>query len=288
MNSAVRILTIDLEEWFHILDNDLTACERTWKNFPSRIEGQMINLLDLFDSHATRGTFFVLGYIARKFPDLVKEIRERGHEIATHGDMHQLVYQQTPYEFEVDLDSAITSIFDACGENVNAYRAPGFSVTQNTMWVFDILAKYEIKFDCSIFPATRSHGGIRGFKHTAPFRLTTKSGANLKCFPMSVFETGVGAIPYSGGGYFRLLPKPVLSYIMNKRDYVMTYFHPRDFDADQPMVPGLNHVRRFKSYYGLGGAFKKLDHLLADFDFITLSEAESCIDWGGTDIVTIS
>lgn len=279
MTPAMRILTVDVEDWFHILDNDETRTESNWSQFPSRVEAETGRLLDLFDKHQQKATFFILGYIARNHPDLVREISVRGHEIATHSDMHQLVYDQSPKAFEEDLVASMEAIAAAGGGTPRAYRAPGFSITPEVPWAFDVLARNGIEVDCSVFPAPRSHGGLPGFPKAGPCLIETNSGAKLRAFPMSLGRIGPKSLVFSGGGYFRLTPGAMLDNLFARSDYVMTYFHPRDFDPDQPVAPGLSRRRRFKSYVGLAGAFAKLDRLLTTLDFVNLSVAEARVDW---------
>ena len=281
----MRILTVDVEDWFHILDNDATQTEADWARFPSRLEQGVGRLLDLFDRHGQKATCFILGWVARNYPDVTTEIHRRGHEIATHSDMHQLVYDQSPEAFEADLIASLDAIEAATGVRPTAYRAPGFSLVQSTAWAFDILARNGIRTDCSVFPAPRAHGGIPGFPEAGPCLLETPSGAELRAFPINLGRFGPKRFVFSGGGYFRLAPGTLLRRWFRKSDYVMTYFHPRDFDPDQPVVPGLSRARRFKSYVGLGGALQKLDTLLQEHRFMTLADAEAQVDWRAAPLV---
>lgn len=287
MTEALRILTVDVEDWFHILDNAETMTGSHWSRFPSRVEAETARLLDLFDRHKQKATFFILGYIARNHPEVVREIAGRGHEVATHSDMHQLVYDQTPEAFEADLVTSMEAIAAAGGGLPRAYRAPGFSITSETPWAFDILARNGIEVDASIFPAPRAHGGLPGFPEVGPCLIETGSGRRLRAFPMSLGRIGPKSMVFSGGGYFRITPGPLLDRLFTRGDYVMTYFHPRDFDPDQPIVPGLSRSRRFKSYVGLASAFNKLDRLLGTFEFVNLGEAEEQIDWTCAPVVTV-
>ncbi|MCP3972692.1 MAG: DUF3473 domain-containing protein [Rhodobacteraceae bacterium] len=287
MADAMRILSVDLEDWFHILDNPETMTEENWRQFPSRVVMVTEKLLELLDAQSQKATFFILGYIARNHPELVQEVARRGHEIATHSDMHQLVYAQTPNAFEADLVASLEAITQACGTTPRAYRAPGFSITQEATWAFDIMARNGIEVDASLFPARRAHGGLPGFPEAGPCQIQTQSGQILRAFPMSVGKLGPANIVFSGGGYFRLTPRPLLNRLFQAQDYVMTYFHPRDFDPDQPMIPGLTLARRFKSYVGLRGAFAKLEGLLTRMDFITMGTAEDRVDWQTSPTVSV-
>ena len=159
----MKILTFDLEDWFHILDNSETANPKNWENFETRVECITLKLLNFLDLHNVKATFFILGWIAEKFPKLVNDVASRGHEIACHSHHHQLVYQQSPEEFEADLIQATETIEQACGIRPYAYRAPGFSITDKTPWAWEILVRNGYKIDCSIFPASRAHGGLPNF-----------------------------------------------------------------------------------------------------------------------------
>lgn len=273
MNISTRILTVDLEDWFHILDNEETADPSVWSKFDSRVEVTTKKLLALFDEHRVRATFFVLGWIAQEYPELVREIRLRGHEIACHSHLHQLVYTQTLAEFEKDLIQATEAIERACGVRPIAYRAPGFSITNSQQWAFRVLSEQGYLVDCSIFPARRAHGGIPNFPSSGPCILENSNGSSLISMPINVIKFFNNKIIFSGGGYFRIFPLWALNRLFRSSPYVMTYFHPRDFDPFQPMVPGLSMARKFKSYVGLSGSEIKLKSLLSELDFLTLFEA---------------
>jgi len=278
----MKILTFDIEEWFHILDNDATKTEAEWEGFESRIHGNMDKIHEMLGDQ--KATFFCLGWVARKYPEVLKDIDRRGHEIATHSDLHQLAYEQNRQTFEQDLERSIKSIEDIIGKKVRAYRAPGFSFMEQNKWVFEVLMKNGIEIDASIFPAERSHGGFAQFGHAEPCWIDI-DGMRMKEFPINLSSFGGKNLIFSGGGYFRLFPYPLLDFMTKNSDYVMTYFHPRDFDAEQPMVPGLNFVRKFKSYYGLKGCLPKLDKLIKKHEFVDIRTAEASIDWEKAKVV---
>jgi polysaccharide deacetylase family protein (PEP-CTERM system associated) len=278
----MKILTFDIEEWFHILDNDATKTEAEWEGFESRIHGNMDKIHEMLGDQ--KATFFCLGWVARKYPEVLKDIDRRGHEIATHSDLHQLAYEQNRQTFEQDLERSIKSIEDVIGKKVRAYRAPGFSLMEQNKWVFEVLMKNEIEIDASIFPAERSHGGFAQFGHAEPCWIDI-DGMRMKEFPINLSSFAGKNLIFSGGGYFRLFPYPLLDFMTKNSDYVMTYFHPRDFDAEQPMVPGLNFVRKFKSYYGLKGCLPKLDKLIKKHEFVDIRTVEASIDWEKAKVV---
>lgn len=282
----MRILNFDLEEWFHILDSPLTKTEKEWGKYEKRLPQNLDRILKLLDDRNQKATFFCVGWVARNFPDLIRKVDSLGYEIGTHSDMHQLIYEQNRDEFRKDLKTAIKSIEDITGKKVRAYRAPGFSLREETKWVFEILIENGIEIDCSIFPAKRAHGGFESFIATEPSLL--KIGDNfIKEFPINVFQIAFKRFVFSGGGYFRVLPYPVINFLMQQSDYVMTYFHPRDFDPEQPMIKGLPLLRKLKSYYGLKTAFKKIEKLLDDFDFTDLETADKKINWRETKVVKL-
>jgi len=274
----MNILTFDIEEWFHILDNESTKSENQWENFESRLEHNMDKIFKLLDDNNQDATFFCLGWVARKHPHIIKKINMLGYEVATHSDMHQLAYEFNRNQFNQDLERSIKSIEDITGEKITSYRAPGFSIKEENLWVFDELIKYGIEKDCSVFPAKRAHGGLEEFSYSKPAYIEREMG-KIKEFPINLHNILGKNIVFSGGGYFRLIPYPLLKHFMKKSDYVMTYLHPRDFDPEQPMIEELNAIRRFKSYFGLKSSLSKLERLIQDFDFVSLNEANQMIDW---------
>ncbi|HHH53677.1 MAG TPA: DUF3473 domain-containing protein [Bacteroidetes bacterium] len=274
----MNILTFDIEEWFHILDHGSTKSEEQWSNYEYRLESNMDKILSLLEQKDQKATFFVLGWIARKFPHVVQKINAMGYEIATHSDLHQLAFEQNKKEFAKDLENSIKSIEDIIGKKVRAYRAPGFSVKEENKWVFELLVKHGIEIDCSVFPAKRAHGGFETYGYAQP-SVIQMNNVKIKEFPINLAALRVQNLIFSGGGYFRLLPYWMIKILMRKSSYVMTYFHPRDFDVHQPMIQDLSQIRKFKSYYGLDGAFNKLERLIEDFDFMDLDQANRSVDW---------
>ncbi len=286
MTKNLRILTFDIEEWFHILDNESTKTEAHWQNYETRIHQNMDRIFDLLDRKKQSATFFCLGWIVKKYPEIIKKIDSLGYEIASHSTMHQLVYEQTPAAFEKDLVESLKTLEDVIGKKITTYRAPGFSIMEDNKWAFEILIKHGIDVDSSIFPAKRGHGGFASFGEAAPC-LININGAMIKEFPINLLNILSMNVIFSGGGYFRLLPYPIIKKLTNRSPYIMTYFHPRDFDPTQPMIADLPAIRKFKSYYGLNGALEKLEHLLSDFKFVDIKTADKMIDWKAAKTITI-
>jgi len=274
----LRILTVDLEDWFHLLDYEGSASAEDWGRYPSRIRENTTFLLECFRDAGVKATFFSLGWVARTHPGLIHDILREGHEIGTHSDLHRMVHQQGAAAFRSDLRASIRSIEDASGQAVHSFRAPGFSITPECLWAFDILVEEGITCDCSVFPGEHAHGGFHQFGIAAPTRLVTSAGP-LRELPVTTRNLGNTHLAFAGGGYFRLLPGPLIRHWTRQSQYLMTYFHPRDFDPEQPLLPGLSPSRRFKSYVGLGRARAKLKQLLAMGGFCSVSEAQKRIAW---------
>jgi polysaccharide deacetylase family protein (PEP-CTERM system associated) len=282
----MNILTFDVEEWFHLLDHPSTRTESEWAKFPVRIHENMDRILAMLAQNNQSATFFCLGWVARKYPEVIRQISDAGYEIATHSDLHQLAYQQSRNEFSEDLSRSILSLEDLIGKKIKAYRAPGFSLKEENKWVFEELLKNGIEIDCSIFPSKRAHGGFENFGQQEPCWVEM-DGARLKEFPINVNAVGNFQLIFSGGGYFRLLPTWVLDQLWKDQKYVMTYFHPRDFDAAQPMIEDLSRIRKFKSYYGLSSAMIKLTFLIKKYPFVDLATAEKEINWEKARVVRL-
>lgn len=274
----MNILTFDIEEWFHILDNDSTKTTNEWENFESRIHKNMERIFNILEKTNQKATFFCLGWIAEKYPEVIREILTNGHEIGSHSYYHQLVYEQRPQEFKNDTERSIKILEDLSGIKIKYYRAPGFSIKESNKWAFEILVNLGIEVDSSIFPAARAHGGFPSFNSCEP-SIISYQGINLKELPISYKKIMGQSIIYSGGGYFRLFPYHLIKKWAQESNYIMTYFHPRDFDAEQPMIKDLSMARKFKSYVGLKGATPKLEQWLTDFEFIDMRTANNSINW---------
>jgi len=282
----MKILTFDIEDWFHVLDNSETSMPNDWSKFPSRIESGVDRILHLLDDTGQSATFFCLGWIGQKYPNVIKNIAREGHQIATHSHEHQLAYNQTYGMFEEDLRRSIETLEEVTGRKIDTYRAPGFSITDSNLWVFEILGKFGIKTDCSIFPASRAHGGLPMYSCAEP-SIIKYNEFTYRSFPINTTRILGKDIVYSGGGYFRLLPEWFINRQISIDEYVMTYFHPRDFDPHQPMIPGLGFARRFKSYVGLSTSYRKLEKLLRAHSFMNVDTARKEVNWDAVKVVDL-
>jgi polysaccharide deacetylase family protein (PEP-CTERM system associated) len=282
----MNILTFDIEEWFHILNNYSTKTEEQWNNYESRIHANTERILNLLNKHKTKATFFCLGWIAKKYPEIVKKIALCGYEIGSHTMMHQLVYDQSKKEFADDLERSMKTLEDLIGKKVKYFRAPGFSLREDTQWAFEILISHGIEIDCSITSASSGHGGFPGYGESVP-AIIQCAGSKIKELPVNYTSVFGNPMLFSGGGYFRLFPYSLIKHWTKKSDYVMTYMHPRDFDSDQPMIPSLPLKRKFKSYVGLSKSFEKFEKYISDFNFIDVAEADALISWEELRIIMI-
>ena len=282
----MNILTFDIEEWFHLLDCDATRTENEWKSYEVRIYDNVERIFRVLEDTDTRATFFIIGWIAKTYPDLVRRIAEK-YQIGCHTMNHQLVWQQTREEFRSDVEEGVKMLEDITGRKVECFRAPGFSIRESEAWAFETLADLGIKYDCSVFPAAHAHGGMPSYPKAAP-GIIEYQGVRMKEFPVG-FKTLAGRhLVFAGGGYFRLCPYAMIrKWTKQSEEYLLSYIHPRDLDAGQPVIKSLSPARLFKSYVGLKGAEKKLRRYLTDFRFMDIAAADSLIDWNSAQHVQL-
>ena len=279
----MNILTFDIEEWFHC---DFISDSSTWVNYEVRIHNAVDLILECLYDRKLKGTFFILGWIAGKYPEVVRKISSSGHEVACHSYMHDLVHRMDYISFKRDTENVLKLLEDITGNRINTYRAPGFSITENNKWAFEVLAELGIENDCSVFPANHDYGGFPSFGEAFPSIIDVK-GYYLKEFPMNTISFLNKHIVFSGGGYFRLFPYFLIKYWTQKSDYVMSYFHPRDFDYKQPKLTHLPLLRKFKSYVGLKAAYPKFIRMITDFQMMSVGEAANLVDWNKVKIISI-
>lgn len=264
-------LSFDIEDWFHIVDIPELEDRSQWDSYSEKslVEKRTYQILDTLSEYNVKATFFILGWIADKYPQLVSDIAEQGHEIGTHSYWHRRVYSLTKKEFYQDLSRSIESISKASGKKVTGFRAPSFSITPGTEWAFDVIKGLGLQYDASLFPAHRGHGGYK--IKQGPQQLNISS-SSLPELPMSMITVGSRNIPFSGGGYLRFWPQWILNYGFRQLEKKglpgVIYLHPRDFAPDCPKASMPLH-RRFKSYYNLKSTNKKLRTLLETYQFTT-------------------
>ncbi len=267
------IFSVDVEDWFHISGLPNTPQLVEWESFPSRVEVNFIKLLDIFSQKKVRVTCFFLGWIAEKFPHLVKEAFRRGHEIASHGYSHKLCYEISGSEFLEDIRKAKGILENLSGKPVLGYRAPAFSVTKDTPWFFDKLIDAGYTYDSSVFPAPRSFGGLATDKY-APYAVNNNTGSIIE-FPISAITIMGKPLCFFGGGYLRLSPYILIKHfglrIIKEGRPVIFYIHPREIYPEQPRLPMSRH-RRFNSYVNIKTTRAKINKILNDFEFTTFSQ----------------
>lgn len=272
----MNILTFDIEDWYNC---DFISGNFDWDKHEVRIYEGVRRILDELDRRKQKGTFFCLGWLAEKHPTIIKEIAERGHEIGCHSYQHELSHRFTPEQFIADTQKAKELIEGVIGKRIKIFRAPGFSITKNNTWALKALAEMGFEYDCSMFPAPHDYGGMPSYGDGKPKRIDVGDGNYIKEFPINIKQVAGKNIVFSGGGFFRLFPYWLIKQWAKDTEYMMTYFHPRDFDTGQPVVPGLPMMRRFKSYVGIKGAFSKFQRLLDDHHFVNVEQADQMIDW---------
>jgi polysaccharide deacetylase family protein (PEP-CTERM system associated) len=270
----LNAFSVDVEDYFQVSAFENQIARSTWKDYSPRVVENTIRLLDLLDQNVTRGTFFVLGWTANEFPDLVREIRDRGHEIGSHGYWHRLIYRQTPDEFRTDLRDSIKAIQDAADVKVACYRAPSFSITAESEWALQILKEEGLAIDSSIYPIFHDRYGLPNSDPHIHLRETP--AGPITEFPPSVLKTPIANLPISGGGYFRLYPSSVsfacYRKINRERQPFVFYVHPWEIDPDQPKIRCGHPVAHWRHHVNLRSTYAKLDALLSKFRFGTLSD----------------
>lgn len=282
------ILSFDIEEWFIEKEFHGGRAERF-----AAFDQYLNRILDLLDEQKTQATFFVVGMLAKDFPEVVKSIDERGHEIGCHSNRHTWLNKMSRTEVEEDTRQAVDMLEQCVGKKVKSYRAPAFSVGNNNRWAFDVLAQCGIENDASVFPAFRDFGGFPDFGNQMPTLIETSSGT-IKEFPIVMAHLLGKDIAFSGGGYFRFFPLWFVNGQMKKKQYNICYFHIGDLISFQKKVmtraeyeeyfkePGttLNRYKRYlKSNIGKKTAFGKMESLIRSHRFLSVAQASAQIDW---------
>lgn len=264
-------LTIDVEDWFHILDSPVVPGIERWPFLESRIERNLEELLAVLDSFSVKVTFFWLGWLAERHKDLVRMCRDAGHEIASHGYAHVLAYETGPSIFKADIMLAKDILENIIGEEIRGFRAAGFGITEKAPWAFEVIKESGYQYDSSVFPASRGHGGIADAPLT-PYFIETRSGHLLE-IPMSIVEIFGLRTSLFGGGYLRLAHKLLIKWGISKLQAagrpLIVYLHPREIDPAQPHLP-LSIPRQFKCYVNLNTTLPKLKWLCKHYKLFTM------------------
>jgi polysaccharide deacetylase family protein (PEP-CTERM system associated) len=271
----INVISVDVEDWFHPTEVQAGYGPEQWEALPSRVESATERTLALLERHSVRGTFFVLGWVAERFPGLVRRIAAAGHEIACHSYWHQLVYEIGPERFRSDTQRAVAAIAGACGCPPRAYRAPSYSITSQSMWALQILVELGFTHDSSIYPVAHDRYGIPGFPREAR-SLDTPSGPIVEVPVATARLSSSRVAPVGGGGYLRMLPYAYVAAGIRRLNHVdgipaCIYFHPWEIDPEPPR-PTMAGIARLRTYMGLGGMERKLERLLGEFEFSALGE----------------
>jgi polysaccharide deacetylase family protein (PEP-CTERM system associated) len=264
-----------VEDYFQVSAFERDIDRANWGDYLSRVVANTLRLLETLADRQIRATFFVVGWVAEKHPDLVAAIHDAGHEIGSHSYWHRLVYQLSPDEFRRDLTRSRQVLEDTIGQPVQLFRAPSFSITRKSLWALDILVEEGFTVDSSVFPV---HHDRYGVPHARPFihRLSTASGEIWECPPSVVRYVGLN-IPVSGGGYFRLYPGSLSRYWLRRINHdtgqpFVFYVHPWELDPQQPRLKAGSRLSRWRHYLNLGATEEKLRRLLSEFRFGSLGQ----------------
>jgi len=259
-------MTVDVEDYFHVNAFAKVIDRRQWDDFQPRVENNTHRILEAFAAADVKATFFVLGWVAQRQPELIRRIASEGHEIACHGLTHELVYNQTPEIFRDETVTAKKILEDIVGTRVRGYRASTYSITRRSMWAMDILEELGFDYDSSVFPIRHD---VYGMPDASRFPYRTPSGKMLEV-PLSTIDFAGARLPCSGGGYFRLLPYGVFRWMLQRLNGVdkqpgVFYFHPWEVDPGQPRVPNASWKSNFRHYTNLAATAGRLATLLREF-----------------------
>jgi polysaccharide deacetylase family protein (PEP-CTERM system associated) len=265
-----HVLSVDVEDYFQVEAFAGSVKRESWEKWPSRVVANTLRVLDLFDEHNAKGTFFFVGWVAARFPHLVREAQSRGHELACHSYWHRTVYSLTPDEFRQDTRQAKHVIEDATGAAVTGYRAPSWSITKTCLWALDILAEEGFTYDSSIYPIHHDLYGVPGAQRF-PYTHTCANGHALREFPPATLRLFGTNVPVAGGGYFRIFPAAFTelafrTFEKSYRERVVVYLHPWELDPEQPRIHG-SMKSRLRHYTNLSRMHGKLDKVLSRHRF---------------------
>jgi polysaccharide deacetylase family protein (PEP-CTERM system associated) len=272
---VLNAFSVDVEDYFQVGAFERAIPRDTWGGFQPRVERNTQRLLDLCEKHQVRGTFFVLGWVAERWPEMVRAIRDAGHELGTHGQDHRRVTTLNPREFREDVRRSKRTIEDVAGVEVIGYRAPNYSIVRETLWAVDVLSEEGFQYDSSIFPIRHDHYGIPDFPRF-PQPVKTGNGSALQEFPISTLRFAGMNLPFVGGGYLRQFPMQFIRWGMrhlNQRERrpAIVYIHPWELDPEQPVQP-VGVLTRLRHYRNLDRTEDRLATLFSEYAFTSCRE----------------
>ncbi|GAC18535.1 XrtA system polysaccharide deacetylase [Paraglaciecola arctica] len=269
---VLNAMTVDVEDFFHVSAFESVISPSQWKDYQPRVDTNTRRLLDLFAKKEVKSTFFVLGWVAERYPELIKEIHRQGHEVASHGYAHRRASQQSREELLQDVKRSKDHLEDLLGEQIMGYRAPSFSIGYTNEWAFEVLAELGFKYSSSTYPVKHDLYGTPDWP-----RFAYNRPENIIEIPIPTLRLMGKQIPIGGGGYFRLYPykvteKLVRKYLRQEKQPYSFYFHPWEIDADQPRLNNAPLKSRFRHYVNLHRTEAKLERLLSDFNWSTMKD----------------
>jgi polysaccharide deacetylase family protein (PEP-CTERM system associated) len=274
--SAIQnAMTVDVEDYFHVSALSEVIARKDWDKMEYRAERSTERLLEMFEQQRIKCTFFVLGWVAKRSPKLIRKLHDAGHEVACHGLTHELVYRQTPDVFRDETKQSKAMLEDIIGGPVLGYRAASYSITAQSLWAIDILCELGFKYDSSIFPIAHDRYGIPGAA-TSPGEFVTAKGNRIVEFPLSTAKLLRWRMPVAGGGYFRLLPYAYTHWGLskiNREDGIpfVFYLHPWEIDPEQPRFAA-SWLSRFRHYTNLDQCEPRLRRLISEFKFTNMAQ----------------
>ena len=262
----INALSFDIEEWFHLLDIPDVSNTHQWDLLPQIVEPYTLQILETLNHFGIRATFFVVGWIAKKHPQLVQEISNLGHEVASHSYWHVPINRMNRKQFAEDLHRSVDTLQQITGQKVMGFRAPGFTITIEVGWAFEVLLDQGLSYDASLIPHRPQHFNCSPRPHLQKASYSQK----ILELPVSALPLGRFSIPYCGGGYLRLMPRPLLHFLMKRQNRLglpnIVYLHPRDFAVDCPHIK-LSPLRHFRTYHGISSTQLKLEFMLRNFQW---------------------
>lgn len=280
----LNALTIDVEDYYHVSAFESIVRQEDWPRFESRVERNTMNVLGILSDYDIKATFFVLAWVADRFPQLVRNIQKEGHEIACHGYWHKLIYQYPRDFFRDDIRKAKAVLEEISGVEVVGYRAPSYSIVEDTLWALDVLLEEGFEYDSSIFPIRHDRYGMPDSARF-PYVINRSGYGRIKEFPLSTVRFLGVNFPVAGGGYFRLLPYRFTRWALNRINKAegkpfIFYFHPWEIDPDQPRLKA-GSISRFRHYINLNKTEGRLKKLLGDFRFTPVKNILAGEHWSG-------
>ncbi|MBR0176962.1 MAG: polysaccharide deacetylase family protein [Bacteroidales bacterium] len=291
----MNLLTFDIEEWY--IEQQRNSRVEKYAEYDRYLDA----ILNKLDERGFKATFFCVGEMGKSFPQVIRTIQKRGHEIGCHSNIHTWLNKMTEAECSEDTHRAVDSLEQCIGEKVKSYRAPAFSIGEKNKWAFEVLAKNGIERDASIFPAARDFGGFPHFGQKTPC-IVVYDGVRIKEFPICTTKVLGKEMAYSGGGYFRFFPLGFVEKQMNKSTYAMCYFHIGDLIPESHGVMSkeayeayykekgtfmARYVRYLKSSTGKKTAFQRMMKLIDNMEFVGMQQADCGVDWEVAKVVKL-